>query len=340
MSEDEELDLQAEKESKLRDRILEKPWLLPGFKRPLAAAKEVPVRRAGKADLIVVDADGRIAIVECKKASNPQSRRYVIAQVLEYAAGLWRCGYDDLKDLFDVCGASLTEPFEVDVDWNEDTFRQAISQNLNDASFWYFIAVDEMTDRLEKRLNRTVTLLNGRLPILAIEVTGSGEVVRYGEKPEDIEALKPRSKQSRALGAVIDEIDDSVATGVAEKLFQWVQERNQKSLGVRVRVTDASAGIVEVSDPPQPRAGRKLFVVRPSGVVRVSLGAVVEKDREWNDSTKTLVQRLEDLGFHLAGGGNQWRRRPEAALELLAEGGKCDEFLDLMAGHLDAVAKA
>ncbi len=65
----------------------------------MAAAKEVPVRRAGNADVVVVDAEGQIAIVECKRASNPESRRWVIGQVFEYAAGLWKLDYEDFKRL-------------------------------------------------------------------------------------------------------------------------------------------------------------------------------------------------------------------------------------------------
>ena len=55
---------EREKESKLRDRIFESPSVLPGFEGPTAAAKEVPVRRAGTADVLVVNAEGLIAIVE------------------------------------------------------------------------------------------------------------------------------------------------------------------------------------------------------------------------------------------------------------------------------------
>ena len=69
-----------EKESELQERILESPSLLPGFDGPVAAAKEVPVRRAGSADVVVVNAEGLIAIVECKRAVNPELRRWVIGQ--------------------------------------------------------------------------------------------------------------------------------------------------------------------------------------------------------------------------------------------------------------------
>ncbi len=75
-----------ERERALQKRILTEPSLLRGFDGPVAVADEVPIRRPGSADLVMVNAKGQIAIVECKRATNPESRRWVIGQVFEYAA--------------------------------------------------------------------------------------------------------------------------------------------------------------------------------------------------------------------------------------------------------------
>ena len=117
-----------EKERELRRRIFESPSLLPGFDGPMAAAKEVPVRRAGSADVVVVDAEGQIAIVECKRASNPECRRWVIGQVFEYAAGLWKLDYKDFERILAARGTVLTKPFKGVEGWDEATFRRAVSQ--------------------------------------------------------------------------------------------------------------------------------------------------------------------------------------------------------------------
>ena len=319
MSHDEqELELQDEKERELRDRIFKKPSLLPGFEEPLAVAKEVPIRRAGKADLIVVDAEGQIAIVECKRASNPQSRRYVVGQVFEYAAGLWRCDYEDFKDILAVCGTPLTEPFGGS-DWDDASFRRAVSGTLEKGEFRVFIAVDEMTARLEKRLNRTVTLLNSQLPevqFLAVAVPRGGDVSRYGDKPEEIEGLEPRPKRDR--WTLIDEIDSPVAARVAEDLFSWAD--SMKSRGVTVQPPTQTQATIKVDAGP-------LFRVKLSGKIRVALSAVVTKGEPWNESTTQLVQELEEIGFRLEGSGSRWRRRPEAPLEDLADDGKREKFL-------------
>jgi hypothetical protein len=113
-----------EKERELQKRILESPSLLPGFNEPAAATKEVAVRRAGSADVVVVDAEGQIAIVECKRATNPECRRCVIGQVFEYAAGLWKLGYSDFERILAARGTILTKPFKGAAGWDEETFRR------------------------------------------------------------------------------------------------------------------------------------------------------------------------------------------------------------------------
>src|SRR5262249_23621329 len=144
-------------------RILKSPSLLPGFDGPAAVADEVPVRRAGSADVVVVNAKGDIGIVECKRAVNPECRRWVIGQGFEDAAGLGKLNYKDLDRLFQARGTVLTNPFK-DSEWDEEAFRRKVARNLRDGRFRLFIAVDQMTDKLRKKLNRTVEFLNNQLP--------------------------------------------------------------------------------------------------------------------------------------------------------------------------------
>lgn len=208
-----------EKERELQKRILESPSLLPGFDGPTAAAEEVPVRRAGSADVVVVDAGGQIAIVECKRATNPECRRWVIGQVFEYAAGLWKLDYEDFERSLAARGTVLTEPFKDAAGWKEKTFRRAVSRTLEAGDFRLFIAVDEMTEKLTKRLNRTVVFVNNQLPkvqFLAVALPHDAPVEVYGEDPEAIPPLKPKLKPDR--WTLIDEISSPDATIVAKDL--------------------------------------------------------------------------------------------------------------------------
>ena len=157
--------------------------------------------------MVVVDAKGQIAIVECKRASNPESRRWVIGQVFEYAAGLWKLEYSDFERILAARGTVLTKPFKGVAGWDEESFRRAVSRNLEAGDFRLFIAVDAMTERLKKRLNRTVIFLNSHLPkveFLVVALPRDGPVEVYGEDAGSVLPLKPKLKPDR--WTLIDEI--------------------------------------------------------------------------------------------------------------------------------------
>lgn len=129
----------------------------------------------------------------------------VIGQVFEYAAGLWKSKYEDLERIFEASEATsctkLTAPFEDVEGWDETTFSGKVSQTLKDGDFRLFIAVDEMTEPLKKRLDRTVTFLNSRLPteveFLAVALPPGGDPKSpYGDDPEAIVRLpaKPSNR--------------------------------------------------------------------------------------------------------------------------------------------------
>src|ERR1039458_4800796 len=53
--------------------------------------------RSGALDNLFVTRDGKLVLVEAKLWRNPQARREVVAQVLEYAAAVFRMSYDELQ---------------------------------------------------------------------------------------------------------------------------------------------------------------------------------------------------------------------------------------------------
>jgi hypothetical protein len=56
--------------------------------RLLILAREFPTV-SGPIDALGIDQDGNIYVIETKLAKNPD-KRYVLAQVLDYGAALWR----------------------------------------------------------------------------------------------------------------------------------------------------------------------------------------------------------------------------------------------------------
>jgi hypothetical protein len=94
---------EARREATLRDLIAEHPNLLPtrdldpSFGALMTVTRELSIPGVGFVDVLLVDANGRLVVVECKLWRNPQARREVVGQILDYARALSRFGYEDLQ---------------------------------------------------------------------------------------------------------------------------------------------------------------------------------------------------------------------------------------------------
>jgi RecB family endonuclease NucS len=76
-------------EAALHDLVERAPHMLPlaGSPRLTVLGREVRLG-SGSADLLAVEATGRLVIIEVKLAANAEARRAVVAQVLSYAGYL------------------------------------------------------------------------------------------------------------------------------------------------------------------------------------------------------------------------------------------------------------
>ncbi|GAA2343749.1 hypothetical protein [Dactylosporangium salmoneum] len=73
-------------EQALHDLVVDGPQMLPlsGAPRLTVLGTEVQLG-SGRADVIAVEASGRLVVIEVKLAGNAEARRAVVAQVLSYA---------------------------------------------------------------------------------------------------------------------------------------------------------------------------------------------------------------------------------------------------------------
>ena len=161
-------------EAALQVLVSESPELL-GANEPLAVVRELAIPGVGSLDLAAVSPSGKITLVECKLAANPEIRRNVIGQVFAYAAGLWSLSYDEFNQLFaSRSGQSLADAVaaagRLESDWDQDDFRRAVAANLETGRFDLVIAVDKITDELK----RVVRYLNEHtvteIRVLALEL--------------------------------------------------------------------------------------------------------------------------------------------------------------------------
>ena len=89
----------------LRDTLFEHPALIPlnaidpGAGAVIPICREFPLSREGGTvflDILGMTRQGRLVLIECKLWRNPQARREVVAQILEYAALMRRLSVSDL----------------------------------------------------------------------------------------------------------------------------------------------------------------------------------------------------------------------------------------------------
>ena len=182
-----------QKEESLRNLIVEEPRLLPQHelgidpKAQIVSLREMGLPGAGASDVILIDSDGGITIVECKLATNPEKKRAVIGQVLDYASSLSLMSYDALDARCrEVQQAGLHEIMQKNVQadqWDEDRFRQDVTDTLRAGRFRLVIAIDEMDPDLARILDYMSSQSRGTLHIFGLEM-------RY-HKTHALEAVVP-----------------------------------------------------------------------------------------------------------------------------------------------------
>jgi len=146
-------------ETELQKLLAESPNLIPaqdmreGSGQLIAVVREVNLD-IGYVDFLGFSAEGEIAVIECKLANNPEVKRIVIGQVLEYGAALWGMSYEEFdQKIHDRMGKPLAELVQDEVgdpEWDEELFRSNVQENLKTGNFILVIVVDEINDALTR----------------------------------------------------------------------------------------------------------------------------------------------------------------------------------------------
>ena len=151
----------ATAEHPLRDLIYEHPEILPVAQlepeigRIVAVATEVNLPGAGFIDVLLVSEHGRLIIVECKLWRNPQARREVVGQILDYARELARYGYEDLQRVIsNRVGRRGNVLYDLARDagsaMSEAQFGDRVSRDLAAGRFLLLIAGDGITEGTQR----------------------------------------------------------------------------------------------------------------------------------------------------------------------------------------------
>lgn len=305
------------KERRLQRLIFDSPSdLLPDIARgPLAAAMEVPVPREGPADVVVVDCEGTISLVECKRARNPEARRWVVGQLLGYAAWLWKLDYESFEWRFGRGDGDLARLKEL------PDVRDKIAKNLADGRFRLIVAADEINEWLKRAIVFLNAHTSDEVECLAVSidpVTGRLEAV-IGRDANEVGPYQAPLKG--AARRILDGTESEDAARAAAGLLRWAIDRRP---------------LVDVRFNPEAKLGRikasgcTLFRIVEHRRVKVSLTPFGED--------KQRIGRLRD---ELTGIDTRFAFEdgaiPEAPLEVLANEKKREAFLGLMERTLDSV---
>lgn len=117
------------------------------------AVGEFGLPGSGKTDVLAFSPTGDVVIIECKLAANPESKRKVIGQILEYAAYLWGMSYEDVDGrIRGRMGESLLDLMEQAVagEWDETAFRTGVEQALESGAFLLTIVVSAINPELRR----------------------------------------------------------------------------------------------------------------------------------------------------------------------------------------------
>ncbi len=112
--------------------LTDEPWY---FWRREFTVKSPRGKAVGKIDVLLISETGRIGIVETKLSYNPEKRRDVLAQVLDYAVHLTEM---NLKDMPKIPIDENNEPI---------TSLDEMALHLSDGDFLIIVAGDDLDDR-------------------------------------------------------------------------------------------------------------------------------------------------------------------------------------------------
>ena len=151
-------------------------WILITREKGIAETPGAGAR--GAIDHLIIDQDSVPTLVEVKRGSNPEIRRTIVGQLLEYAAHAsvtWTV--DELRSTFEESTTSrgldpadeLRKLLQSDVEQDAEGFWQGVATNLAARRLRLLFVADGIPDPLE----RVVEFLNAQMPnieVLAVEI--------------------------------------------------------------------------------------------------------------------------------------------------------------------------
>lgn len=255
----------------LQDRLIENPSSLPLQEIDPAYEKICPLcmemnTGAGPIDVIYVTPHGRLVIIETKLWRNPEARRKVVGQILDYAKELRQWSYADLqREVSRRTGIKGNSPYKLlserfqDID--EARFVDGVTQSLVHGDFMLIIAGDGIRQDAQGIVQFLQDTGNMRFILAMIEVA----VYKHSER--DCFIIQPRTlvqtqQVSRSFDSSYSDSANTVTPETTNDQPEWRQVYNEYWIKLIDQLT--------LDDPEQPMAkptasGNIFFSLPPSG---------------------------------------------------------------------------
>jgi len=154
------------RESWLQELLYSEPSILPtneidsSFSNLIPIGREIPVKsgdNTGYIDNFYISSKGYLVIVETKLWRNPEARREVVGQIIDYAQSVQKWDYEELnkiyennhnKRLFD----KFVELGYYSID-DEAAFVDRVTKNMENARFLLMIVGDGIRESVEKMVS-------------------------------------------------------------------------------------------------------------------------------------------------------------------------------------------
>lgn len=219
----------------------------PVFADSIALCTELETK-SGFCDNIFINDQGYITLIECKLWRNPQARRTVLAQLLDYAKDLSQWHYTEFERAIlkarkqnDVALIDIMRKYYPDLE--ESSFIDNVNKNLQKAGFLLLIVGDGIRENAEELLDFLNSNVSMRFVFSFIEMP----IYRMGGKDEYIitprilakttelrrviedsgevaEKKSPQSSQSASESEFYERLAGNIGREEAKELLSFVEE--------------------------------------------------------------------------------------------------------------------
>ena len=269
-------------EKDLQDIIFGHPECIPisdldeSYKPLIPVCKELSTN-AGPLDIFMITPNGDLVVIETKLWANPESRRKVVAQILDYAKEMSKWSYSDLQrevnrnlktkgnHLYDIVLNTSH-----DTTLNETDFVDAVSRNLRNGKFMLIIAGDgiregakNLTEFINQAGNLNFSLSMIELPIFE---TPNGETLilpRTVVKTIEIQKINIEIAEGFSIISNYDQNSQKTLLDNEFRDEKWIKRKDYLTTFWKEYVDQ-----LQFDDPeqpmPKPMKKENLFI-HPSG---------------------------------------------------------------------------